>query len=265
MKVGWIGLGRIGKQMALRTAAAGHTLTGHARSPEKHGDLAASGVALTTSLVEAVEGADLVCVNVYDETQLRDALIDDGGLMAMKTDAILVIHSTVGPAIIHEIASIRRDIRVLDAQFSGTDRNAAEGTVALMVGGEPHDLEAARPVLESYADYVQHMGPLGAGATTKLVNNALFGAQMLLAHDALRVLKSGGIDQDTALGMIGRSSGQSFAIQQFGFGRDPWERLMAVWPYIQKDVSVARDAAAHSGLDLGMLDIATRPYLKATP
>lgn len=263
MRVAWIGMGRIGKQMALRVAAAGHDIVGHARTPGKHADLVAAGGRVTVSLAEAVGGAELVCVNVYDEEQLRDALLAGGGLAAMASGAALAIHSTVGPALIHEIAGTRHDIRLLDAPFSGTDANAAAGTIALMVGGDAADLAAVRPVLASYADHIDHMGPTGAGAMTKLVNNALFGAQMLLARDALRVLAASGIDEAVAVRTLRHASAGSFALGQFGNGIDAERRMAGIWPYIEKDVGVARDAAAQSGFDLGMLDIATRPFIRS--
>ena len=265
MKVAWIGMGRIGKQMALRVLAAGHDLTGHARTPEKHGDLAAAGVRLTSSLADAVAGARVVCVNVYDEAQLRDAMIGGGALAAMQDGANLVIHSTVGPAIIHELAQLRTDIRVIDAPFSGTDKSAAEGTIALMVGGDARALGEAREVLESYANFIQHVGPRGAGTLMKLVNNALFGAQMLLAHDAIRILAEGGIDMECAVATLGRSSGSSFALQQFASGSSADQRLMDIWPYMQKDVAAAREAAEQLNIDLGTLDFTTRRFINGSP
>lgn len=262
MKVAWIGMGRIGKQMALRVAASGHAIVGHARNPAKHHDLVAAGGRVTPSLPGAVADAAIVCVNVYDEPQLRDALFASGGLGAMASGAALVIHSTVGPALIHEIAAARNDIRLLDAPFSGTDANAAAGTIALMVGGKPSDLAMVQDVLATYADHIDLMGPTGAGAITKLVNNALFGAQMLLARDALRVLAANGIDEPVAVRTLGHASGGSFALGQFGGGVDAERRMAGIWPYIEKDVGVARAAAAQSGFDLGMLDIATRPFIR---
>jgi 3-hydroxyisobutyrate dehydrogenase-like beta-hydroxyacid dehydrogenase len=252
MNVTWIGLGRVGKQMALRVVAADHKLVGHARDPAKHA-------------TAAVAEAELVCINVFDEAQLRSALIEGGALAEMKAGAVLVIHSTVGPCLIREIAGIRSDIRVLDAPFSGRDSDAVKGQIALMVGGDAVVLDEVSPVLGSYANFIQHMGAIGAGATTKLVNNALFGAQMLLAHDALRILTNDGIDPEIALATLGRSSGASFALQQYGSGIDAGALLMSVWPYIQKDTTLVREAAAQSGLDFGMLDTATRPYLKDAP
>ncbi|MEN9717124.1 MAG: hypothetical protein RIQ99_2 [Pseudomonadota bacterium] len=263
MKVAWIGMGRIGKAMALRVLAAGHDLVGHARTPETQREIEAAGGRLTGLLGEAVADAEVVCVNVYDEIQLRDALLTGGALAAMRSGAVLVIHSTVGPAIIRELAQARGDIKVIDAPFSGTDKSAAGGTIALMVGGDGAALKEARPVLACYANFIEHVGPLGAGALIKLVNNALFGAQMLLAHDAIRILSEGGIDQQCAVTSLGRSSGGSFALQQFAQGGDADARLTGVWPYMQKDVAAARTALADLRIDLGLLDITTRRFINA--
>lgn len=263
MKVAWIGMGRIGKAMALRVLAAGHDLTGHARTPEKHREVEAAGGRLTTSFSDALADAWVVCVNVYDEVQLRDAMFTGGALGAMRSGAVLVIHSTVGPAIVRELAEARGDIHVIDAPFSGTDKSAANGTIALMVGGDGAALEVARPVLACYANFIEHVGPLGAGALMKLVNNALFGAQMLLAHDAIRILTEGGIDQQCAVNALSRSSGGSFALQQYASVGDAGARLAGIWPYMQKDVAAARVALADLGIDLGLLDITTRRFINA--
>lgn len=261
MKVAWIGMGRIGKQMALRVLAGGHALVGHARDPSRHGEIAAAGGVLKESAAEAVAQAEIVCVNVYDEEQLRNVMFDHGALAAMASRARLVIHSTVGPTLIRQLARSRDDIAVVDAAFSGTDRDAANGTIALMAGGEAGALEGCRPVLETYANFIRLLGPVGSGMTAKLVNNALFGAQMLLAHDALRVLTGSGIDKDLAVETLSRSSGGSFAMGLFGPGVDPDERMAGIGPYMTKDVAAARAAATEAGIDLGMLDIGTRPFI----
>jgi 3-hydroxyisobutyrate dehydrogenase len=262
MKVAWIGMGRIGKQMALRVLEAGYDLVGHARTPEKQEEVRLAGARLTTSLNEAVSNAELICVNVYSEAQLHEALIESGSLAEIDPGAVLAIHSTVGPAAIAELTNARPDVRVLDAAFSGTDVDAAKGTIALMVGGDAAALADVRPVFQCYADYVSHVGPTGAGMTLKLVNNAIFGAQMLLARDALKIVRASGIDEEVAVETLARSSGGSFAIKLFGSDMDPEQRMAAIWPYLEKDVAVARAAAEEMGIDLGMLDVATRPFLE---
>ena len=94
-----------------------------------------------------------------------------------------------------------------------------------MAGGDAAVLDGAREVLASYANYIQRVGPRGTRAMMKLVNNALFGAQMLLAHDAIRILAEGGIDMECAVATLGRSSGGSFALQQFASCSSTDQRL----------------------------------------
>lgn len=262
MRVAWIGMGRIGKQMALRVIQGGHDLIGHARTPEKHDDIGQAGARLTRSVAEAVADAEIVCVNVYSEAQLHEVLFDGGGLAAMQAGAILAVHSTVGPAFVEHIVAARPEIRVLDAAFSGTDANAAAGTIALMIGGAVATLEQARPVLGTYADHIAHLGPNGAGMSLKLLNNSLFGAHMIMARDAMRVIQASGLNKDIAVATLARSSGGSFAINLFSDGADPTQRMASVWPYMEKDIAVSRAAAQEMGLDLGMLATATAPFLK---
>ena len=262
MKVGWIGLGKIGKQMALRARRGGHEVVGHARDVCKHADLAKDRVRLSSSATTVAGKSDVVCVSVFDEAQLRDVLLKQEALASMPPGSTLVIHSTVGPTIIRELARTRTDIDILDAPFSGTEVDAAAGKITLMVGGEAAALAAVGDVLRCYADYIQHMGPLGAGATVKLVNNALFGAQALLAHDGLRVLTKTGVAQSDAVRLIERSSGGSYAMRLFGGASEASEVLSGIWPYIKKDVTIARAAAAEAGLELGLLDVSTKAFLE---
>lgn len=260
MKIAWIGLGRIGEEMALRVLGAGHDLVGHARTPEKAARVALAGARITGSLTDAVGDAEMVCVNVYSEDQLRDALLGRGALAAMRSGTVLAIHSTVGPALIAELAAVRKDVSILDAAFSGTNVDAANGMIALMVGGDAGALETARPVFASYADYIARVGPAGAGMLLKLVNNAMFGAHMLLAFDAVRLLRAGGMDIDVAVATLARSSGGSFAVRQFGGGADPDQKMQGIRPYIEKDVGVALSSMAAMNLDLGMIATGTRPF-----
>jgi len=260
VKVAWIGMGRVGKQMALSVLRAGHALTGHGRTPSEHADAQAAGAHVTASIEAAVRGAELVCVNVYSEDQMIDAMLVSGALGAMESGSVLAIHSTVGPSAVREIAHARQDVHVLDAPFSGSAEDASAGRIALMVGGEAVALERARPVFESYADHIAHVGPQGAGMTLKLVNNALFAAQMNLARDAVRILDESGMDRAHAIATIMRSSGASFAVQRFAAG-DPDAIIAGVAPYMRKDMAAAVSAGDRGGFDLRTIRVAGQSFL----
>ncbi|MDB5715159.1 MAG: beta-hydroxyacid dehydrogenase, 3-hydroxyisobutyrate dehydrogenase [Sphingomonadales bacterium] len=261
MKVAWIGMGRVGTRMALRVLHAGYDLTGHARTVGKYAEIAAAGGRLEPSLAAVVSDAEIVCVNVYSEAQLRDAMFDGGALAAMRSGSILVVHSTIEPAILGELARSRTDIAVLDAPFSGTDEDADAGKITLMVGGDAAALAIAKPVLSTYADFIVHIGPPGTGIMLKLINNVLFGANILLASDALGILTSQGVDREVAIQAMARSSSGSFALDRLRGPNTPDEIVKAVWPYMAKDVAAARTAASDMGFDLGRLGAATMPYL----
>jgi len=259
-KVAWIGMGRVGKQMALSVLRAGHSLTGHARTPSRHADAQAAGAYVTASIQAAVRGAEVVCVNVYSEDQMVDAMLGSGALAAMESGSVLAIHSTVGPFAVREIALARPDVHVLDAPFSGSAEDAWAARIALMVGGERAALERARPVFESYADHIAHVGPQGAGMMLKLVNNALFAAQINLARDAVRILDESGMNRADAIATLMRSSGASFAVQRFAAG-DPDEIIASVAPYMRKDMAAAVAAGDRAGFDLRTIRLAAQSFI----
>lgn len=258
MRVGWIGLGQIGLPMALRVLAGSHALRAHSRRFHDHQAVLDAGGELTGSPSEAVAGAEVVGINLFSEAQLREVLLDSGVMAALEPGAVLVVHSTVSPESIQALAAARPDVAVIDAGFSGTAADTAAGKLALMVGGEAGALEAARPVLSTYADHIAHVGPLGAGMTLKLVNNMLFAAQVRLALDAVEAAAQAGIDRVTAAETLARSSGGSFAmgvVQRSGAseaGAAPLRR------YLDKDVDVAREAGRR--LSLGDLPHVTRGF-----
>lgn len=259
MRVTWIGMGQIGRPMALRVLASGHALAGYARRTAAFDDIRAAGGTVTAVLSQAVQDAELVCVNLFSEDQLRTVLIDEGGLAGIEPGTVLVVHSTVSPEAIREIAELRPDLAVLDAAFSGTAEDAAARRIALMVGGPENALDRARPVLECYADFIAHVGPTGSGMAMKLVNNLLFAAQAALARDALAALEQQGIGRLDAVKVLWRSSGGSYATRLFGGAASPAEMMERIGPYVCKDVAVARSALANSAL--GSLLAATAEFV----
>ncbi len=258
MKVAWIGLGSMGKPMALAALAGDHSLTGFARRPAEHDAICAAGGRVTADARAAVSDADLVCVNLFSEDQVRAVMLDGGALAAMPTDAILAIHSTVRPLFIREIVDWREDIALLDAGFSGGPADAEAGRLTLMVGGQANILERARPVFACYADSIAHAGPLGSGMALKVINNLMFGAHVAIARDALRLVASEDLDMTVAVQTLLRGSAGSTALRIVGSGGDPQAVVNGISHYLRKDVPIARAGAA--GLDLGTLDAATREF-----
>lgn len=118
---------------------------------------------------------------------------------------------------------------------------------------------SARPVFTTYAAApIAHAGPLGSGMALKVINNLMFGAHIAIARDALRLVRTGGLDRDIAVATLLRGSGGSNALGILGRGDDPEMILRAIRPYLDKDVPIARQGAR--GLDLGTLDAATGEF-----
>ncbi|WP_309650471.1 NAD(P)-dependent oxidoreductase [Nocardioides sp.] len=200
-RVGFIGLGNIGKPMALRLAseapARGLTLTVYDVAPEPLAELEAAGAKVAGSVAELAADVDVLCVMVRDDDQVRDVLREVLGRSARAGDRLtVVVHSTVAPATPGELAdtAARHGVRLLDAPVSGGSMGASDGTLAIMVGGSDDAFAAARPVLDAMGTKVVHAGPIGAGTTFKLARNLMHFVAFTAATEAQRLAEAAGLD-----------------------------------------------------------------------
>ena len=195
MRVGFVGLGNIGKPMALRLAGADDIeLTVFDIAPEPVAELAAAGACTADSVTELARSVELICVMVRDDDQVREVL---GAVLGVAGDGqTVLIHSTVAPGTPEQLAdtATRHGVRVLDAPVSGGAMGAAAGTLAIMVGGEAAAFEAARPALDVMGSKVVHAGPIGAGTRFKLARNLLHFVSFTAATEAQRLAEAAGLD-----------------------------------------------------------------------
>ncbi|MDP2774276.1 MAG: NAD(P)-dependent oxidoreductase [Nocardioides sp.] len=198
LRIGFVGLGNIGKPMALRLAAqageGGIDLTVFDVAREPLVELEAAGAGVAESVAELAAGSDVVCVMVRDDDQVRDVL---GEILGVAGDAqTVVIHSTVAPTTPAELAdtAARHGVKVVDAPVSGGGMGAADGTLAIMVGGSDEAFEAARPALEAMGSLVTHAGPIGAGTRMKLARNLMHFVAFTAATEAQRLAEAAGLD-----------------------------------------------------------------------
>lgn len=194
MKVGFVGLGTIGRPMALRLAATdGIDLSVHDVAPDPVAELAAAGARAADGVADL--DAEVVCVMVRDDDQVR-AVADEIG-----TGPVLVVHSTVAPTTPEELAG--RGLVVLDAPVSGGPMGAADGSLAIMVGGDEEAFSVARPALELMGSKVVHAGPLGAGTRMKLARNLIHFVAFTAVTEAQALAEAAGLDL-RALGEVVR-------------------------------------------------------------
>jgi 3-hydroxyisobutyrate dehydrogenase-like beta-hydroxyacid dehydrogenase len=255
-KITFIGAGQMGMPMVHRLVAAGHSVTVFARRQHVREECAGAGAAVSDDVMQAVRDSDVVVVCLYSDPQINDlALGADGFLEAMKRESLLIDHTTGSPSTVRTLATAGADLglHVVDAPVSGSAQDIADGHVTVLLGGEPNDVARAREVVRAYGEPIFHVGPLGSGQAVKLINNALFAANMQLAGEAVRLAAGFDVDPSTLAATVQHSSGASFAmnlVEQFG----SIEQVAALaGHFLRKDVDTVMAVAADLGLELGEL------------
>jgi len=196
LSVGFVGLGNIGKPMALRLVGE-LDLRVNDVVPEPVAELVAAGAAAAASVAEVAD-VDVLCVMVRDDEQVRAVAAQ---VLASGAHPVVVVHSTVSPSTPGELAAL--GLRVLDAPVSGGPMGAADGTLAIMVGGDEAAYAVAEPVLQRMGTKVVHGGPLGAGTRMKLARNLIHFVAFTAVTEAQRLAEASGLDL-LALGEVVR-------------------------------------------------------------
>ncbi|WP_256206374.1 NAD(P)-binding domain-containing protein [Nocardioides luteus] len=206
-RAGFVGLGNIGRPMALRLAAAdGIELWVHDIAAEPVAELGAAGAKAAASVAELAAAVDVLSVMVRDDDQVRQVLAEVVATdRAGQGPLTVLVHSTVAPETPAELAATAspHGVHVLDAPVSGGPMGAADGTLAILVGGTPEAYAAAAPVLAAMATKVVHAGEIGAGTKLKLARNLLHFASFTAATEAQRLAEAAGLDL-VALGEVVR-------------------------------------------------------------
>ena len=261
MHVGFIGLGNMGLGMARNVVKAGYSTAVRDIRPEAVDIVAGDGAIIAASAAAAADGADLICVAVFDEGQLRAAVLGDGDepgvLVTAGPGAVVAIHSTVSPAIIAELAERASacGVHILDAAMSGGgDLAANAGTLTFMVGGDADACERVRPVFETMASTIFYVGSLGAGMSAKIISNFLLDGNVTLVREAIRLAASAGIEESRILEIIASnrmgSSWVSNSWDQIRAHEDSsWNGKQGVVDMYHKDLQLALDLAIANGVD----------------
>lgn len=203
--VAFIGLGIMGRPMAVNLVKAGFDVVGYNRSPQAVEAVMAAGVRAAPSIPAAVKGADVVAVMVPDTPDVRAVLEGrDGVFDAAAAGTIVIDFSSIRPDASAQLASVgaTRGLRVLDAPVSGGEQGAIEGTLSIMVGGAAEDFAAAQPVLNAVGGTVVHVGPPGSGQTVKAANQLIVAGTIELVAEAIVFLEAHGVDTEAAVRVL---------------------------------------------------------------
>ena len=283
MRVGFIGLGRMGAPMAGRIATAGHRTIGYDISLAKR-QRNIPGVVIADGPAEIAENANIVVTSLPGPTEVHEVVYAPNGLLvSLKPAAILIETSTISPQQSRAIAAdfAKRNILYLDSPISGGAQGARDGTLVAMVGGEAELLERARPVLSCFCKEIFHLGPTGSGNVMKLVIQSIFLSQMAVFLEAVSMGERNGIQLETLLRVVSASSAHqpmiaarfeklragnfdrmfeiSSAVKDLSLAEDLWRELDRPLAALTSALSDYRSAAA-SGLSKADL-IAVRNWL----
>ena len=195
MRVGFIGVGKIGRPMAEQVAAAGFDLTVHDLSRDAAAPLLDAGAAWAESPKDAAARSDIVCTCVPGPAEMELAVLgEDGVASGLRRGAVYVDHTTNSPALVRRVHDELRTraVDMLDAPVSGGMEGAQTRDLTVLVGGAPEVLERVRPILDAMAKNVVHVGPIGAGCVCKIAHNcASFVRSMALVECLTLGIKAG--------------------------------------------------------------------------
>jgi len=254
-KVGFVGLGLMGLPMARNVLKAGFPLVVHNRTRAKAETLAAEGATVVDSPAELAAQCDVVlsCVPGPADVE-RVYLGDDGVLARARAGQLLCDMSTIDPDTQRRIAAAAeaKGAAYLDAPVSGGTSGARDGTLSIMAGGSAEAFAAIKPVFEAMGKSIYHVGPIGAGATVKLVNQMMGAICTLGVVEGLVLGARAGVDPDLLFDIVANSSGNSASLR--GAAPNILKRNFEpgfTLDLMQKDVSLAVQMAR--GLDVRTL------------
>lgn len=218
-KIGFVGLGIMGLPMARNLMKAGFEISVYNRTGSRADDIVSEGARRASSPADAARGADATVVVVTDTPDVEAVVLGENGLIEGAESGSLVIDmSTISPKATRRMAAelARKGIGMLDAPVSGGDVGAINGTLTIMVGGEAADFQRALPLFGAMGKTITHVGPSGAGQSTKLCNQVLVGTHLVAVCEALLLAKKSGLDLDKTLRVLTGGAANSWSLQNLG-------------------------------------------------
>ncbi len=250
--VGFIGLGIMGKSMALNLISAGHDVTVWNRTASRSQEVAAAGAGVASSPRELAQGTDIVMICVSDTPDVEAVVFGSEGVAGGVHEGSLIIdHSTISPAATRDFAERINTLggRWLDAPISGGSEGAKNATLSIMVGGTDTDVTRAKPYLEAMGTTITHVGPQGAGQLVKAVNQVLVVVNQLAVSEALLLAAAGGLDLEATLKAVESGAAGSWMLSNRGpqmIDRD-WRPGFTI-DLQQKDLRLVLEAADDLGV-----------------
>ncbi|GGJ99910.1 2-hydroxy-3-oxopropionate reductase [Lentibacillus kapialis] len=205
MKIGFVGLGIMGKPMSENLIRTGYDLVISSSRPEINRDLSERGAEVVDTFVEIAARSDVIITMLPNSPEVKDVILADGGLIhGAKPGSIIIDMSSIAPIVSQEIGEALRekDVGFLDAPVSGGEPKAIDGTISVMTGGDETTFEKCLPILEAMGGSVVRTGDVGSGNSTKLANQVIVALNIAAVSEALVLTKKMGVDTELVYNAI---------------------------------------------------------------
>ena len=262
MKIGFAGLGVMGGPMAGHLVRAGHEVRGFNRSPAKAQAWAeAHGGVFAATPAEAAEGAELFILCVGNDDDVREVVT--AAIDAAPASCVFVDHTTTSAKVARELAELtaRWSCAFVDAPVSGGQAGAEAGQLSVMAGGEAEALARAESAMKTYSKAIKHMGPVGSGQLTKMVNQICSAGVVQGLAEAVTFAQAAGLDTDAVYDAVSKGAAQSWQMDnrwktmakgefEFGFAVD----------WMRKDLGLVLEEARANGSHLALTALVDQFY-----
>jgi 2-hydroxy-3-oxopropionate reductase len=263
-RVGYIGLGLMGKPIARNLMRAGYDLVVHNRSQGAVRELVAEGAQRAGTPCEVAENSDFIFTSLPDSPDVEQVVLGEGGVIeGARTGQVFVDNSTIKPETARRVASALAAVGVdaLDAPVSGGDVGAKAGTLAIMVGGSRQAFDRAFPIFEAMGKTITYVGESGAGQVAKACNQVMVAAQMVAMGELILLAQKCGVDPQQVIAAIRRGAAQCWTLDNKPQRLFQGERSPGFKAYMQhKDLGIVMDTARTYGMPLPMTAVSQQLY-----
>ena len=256
-KIGFIGVGIMGRSMVRNLMKEGYEVHIYARTKAKVEDVISEGAVFHDSIADCVKDRDAVITIVGFPQDVEEVYFDSGNILdSASPGTYLIDMTTTSPMLAEKICEegTKRGFHVLDAPVTGGDTGAKEGTLSILVGGERQDYEACHPLFEAMGTNINYEGKAGSGQHCKLANQIMIAGTLSGVCEALTYAKEKGLDPDTFMKSVATGAAGSRQLDLYG------PKIIAgdyapgfFMKHFIKDMKLALIEANKSGIDLGVL------------
>lgn len=254
MRIGFVGLGTMGAAMAANLLRAGHILTVWNRTPGRAGPLVAAGAVEAVDPAAVAAGSEVVVVCVSDTADVEAVVLGPAGIVEGAAPGALVIDcSTIAPAGARRVGAVlaERGVGFVDAPVTGGSEGARDASLAILVGGDPSDVERARPVLQAMGRTVTHLGPVGAGQAAKAVNQVILAGAYLGVAEGMVLAMKAGLDPTAVVEALSGGAAQSWVLANRSGRMIAGEYPLGFKTSLhRKDLRIGLDLARETGVAL---------------